>query len=252
MSTLKKCKSICIFVDILTRKLYNFVEKGCEDMAETIVKPKRFTTEWFRYIWDYYKMHILVFLAVVVLGVITVVDIVNTVKYDLNINYVATNVFPIQSEPQLTETACEQIEDINSDGEQNVSFSQLNFTDEVLQDGNQVMTLENKRMILFASEDEMLYIFDEFMLKNSLDMSAAEGIFVPVQQWVNPKNANVSFYEYKDGMYAASLADSKLLTKLGVDSSDMYVVVRMNYFPENIELEKRYENCVTFANMLLE
>ena len=221
-------------------------------MAETIVKPKKFTVEWFRYIWDYYKMHILVFLAVLALSVITIVDIVNTVKYDLNINYVATNVFPFQSEQQLTEIARERIEDINGDGEQNVSFSQLNFTDEVLQDGNQVMTLENKRMILFASEDEMLYIFDEFMLKNSLDMSAAEGIFVPVQQWVNPQNVNASFNENKDGMYAASLANSKLLTQLGVDSSDMYVVVRMNYFPENVELEKRYENCVAFANMLLE
>ena len=221
-------------------------------MAETIVKPKKFTVEWFLYIWDYYKMHILVFLAVVALTVITIVDIVNTVEYDLNINYVATNIFPFQCEQQLAEMASKRIEDINDDEERNVSFSQLNFTDEVLQDGNQIMTLENKRMILFASEDEMLYIFDEFMLKNSLDMPAAEGIFVPVQHWVNPENANTSFYEYKEGMYAASLADSKLLAELGEESSDMYVVVRMNYFPENVELEKRYENCVAFANMLLE
>ncbi len=221
-------------------------------MAETIVKPKKFTVEWFRYIWDYYKVHILMFLAVVVLTAIAIVDIVNTVRYDLNINYVATNIFPFQREQQLAEMASARIEDINDDEERNVSFSQLNFTDEVLQDGNQIMTLENKRMILFASEDEMLYIFDEFMLKNSLDMPAAEGIFVPVQQWVSPENANASFYEYKEGMYAASLADSKLLAQLGVESSDMYVVVRMNYFPENIELKKRYENCVAFANMLLE
>lgn len=221
-------------------------------MAETIVKPKKFTVEWFRYIWDYYKVHMLVFLAVVVLAVIVIIDTVNTVQNDLNINYIATNVFPLQSGEQLVEMANARIEDVNNDEKQHVSFSQLNFTDEVLQDGNQIMTLENKRMILFASEDEMLYIFDEFMLKNSLDMPAAEGIFVPVQHWVTPENTNASFYEHKEGTYAASLADSKLLAQLGVESSDMYVVVRMNYFPENVELEKRYENCVAFANMLLE
>lgn len=221
-------------------------------MAETIVKPKKFTVEWFRYIWDYYKIQMLVSLAVVIVAVVTITDTVNTVRYDLNINYVATNVFPFPIEEQLVEMASIRIEDVNNDGEQHVSFSQLNFTDEALQDGEQIMALENKRMISFASEEEMLYIFDEFMLKNSIDMSAAEGIFVPVQYWIDTKSTNVSLYEYGGGVYAASLAGSKLLAELGVDCSDMYVVVRMNYDPENVELEKRYDNCVALANLLLE
>ncbi len=221
-------------------------------MAETIVKPKKFTAEWFRYIWDYYKTHILVSIAVIIVAVVTIVDTVNTVRYDLNINYIATNVFPFQSGEQLAEMTSTRIEDVNDDGKQHISFSQLNYTDEVLQDGEQIMAYENKRMISFASEEEMLYIFDEFMLKNSIDMPAAEGVFVPVQQWIDTENTNIALYEYGGGVYAASLADSKLLAELGVDCSDMYVAVRMNYDSENAELEKRYHNCVNVANMLLE
>ena len=221
-------------------------------MAEKIVKPKKFTAEWFRYIWDYYKTHILVSVFVVIAATVVIADIANTVESDVTVNYIATNVFPLECAEQLESTAGACIEDINNDGKQHVTFSQLNFTDEVLQDGSQVMTYENKRLISFASEEEMLYIFDEFMLKSSIDMPAAEGIFVPVQQWLDEENAGATLYEYKGETCAVSLSESRVLKELGLDCSDMYIVVRMNYSPENITLKERYENCVVLANMLLE
>lgn len=220
-------------------------------MAEIIEKPKKFKKDWFRYIWDYYKVHILVAIAVVVLLIITVAELKNTVRYDVNINYIAANVLSFDVSDNLAIKASEQIEDANGDGEKHVSITQLNFTDGAMQNGSQIMALENKLMTVFASEDEMIFIFDEIMLKDVLDMSSTEGVFVPVSEWCSRTAACELAYEYGGGIYAVNLQNSALLREMGIDSSDMYVAVRMNYKPDDEKLQKNYENCVMLANALL-
>ncbi len=220
-------------------------------MAEKINKPKKYTKEWFHYLWDYYKIHFFVICALIILMIVTVVDVLNTVHYDMNINYIATDVFPVQFEQNMIDYSVETIVDIHDDGEKNTSFSQLNYTNDVMQDGNQISALENKRMALLVSDDQMLYIFDEYMLRDSLSMPMAEGIFIPANEWLSDENRGAKLYEYGDGIYAASLKNSKFLKEIGVDSSNMYIAIRINLSPEDAELEKHFQNCVTFANKLL-
>lgn len=220
-------------------------------MAEMFEKPKKFSGEWFRYVWDYYKVHILVTVAVIALIAVTVVEVLNTVHYDVNINYIASNVLSFDVSDNLANKAAEQIEDGNGDGEKHVSVTQLNFTDEAMQNANQIMALENKLMTVFASEDEMMFVFDEAMLKDVLDMSATEGVFVPVSQWADEDLSEELLYEYGGGVYAVNLKNSAILKEMGIDASDMFVAVRMNYKPEDEKLQKSFENCVTLANSLI-
>lgn len=220
-------------------------------MAEMFEKPKKFSGEWFRYVWDYYKVHILVTVTVIALIAVTVVEVLNTVHYDVNINYIASNVLSFDVSDNLANKAAEQIEDGNGDGEKHVSVTQLNFTDEAMQNANQIMALENKLMTVFASEDEMMFVFDEAMLKDVLDMSATEGVFVPVSQWADGDLSEELLYEYGGGVYAVNLKNSAILKEMGIDASDMFVAVRMNYKPEDEKLQKSFENCVTLANSLI-
>ena len=53
-------------------------------MPEKNIKPDKFTKEWYGYIWDYYKVHILGTIAAVVFLAVLITNMLNTVKYDTN------------------------------------------------------------------------------------------------------------------------------------------------------------------------
>jgi len=216
-------------------------------MAEKIVKPKQFTKEWYRYVWDYYKIHIICAVIAAILAVVTVFDVLNKVDYDLNMHYIARSVLSSDVSERLASVSSTCIEDINGDEKKVAFLSQLNFTDEAMMDGNQIMALENKLLSVLATDEEMLYLFDKVMLQDILSMPATEGVFVPVSAWCKEEMPEELCY----GDYAVNLSHSAVFGEMGVDSSDLYVVVRMNYKPEEAELRQRYENSISFANMLV-
>lgn len=220
-------------------------------MAEKIDKPKKFTKMWFHYIWDYYKVHMLVGAAVAVLLAVTLVELLTAVRYDVNINYVATNVLSYDTSERMANDLAEQIHDSNGDGERHISVVQLNFTDESMQNASQYVALENKLLSILASEDEMFFIMDEVMLQDVLEMDATEGIFVPVSDWCESLPANELLYEYEGEAYAVSLKNSAFFREMGIDASNMYVMVKMNYNPEDEDLQNCYDNCIFLANVLV-
>ena len=220
-------------------------------MAEQFEKPKKFSKEWFPYFWHYYKIHTISALLILVLGVITVVEFANKIIYDMSINYIATNMIAYETTEKIVQNAEKSIDDTSGDGEKHVSFAQLNFTPEAMQDLNQVTALENKLMSLFASTDEMLFIFDEMMLRDVLSMNATEGIFLPVKQWCTQNVAEENLFMFGNEAFAVKLTDGGLLNQMGIDASDMYVAVRMNYEPDNEKLNLMLQNCIKFANVLL-
>ncbi len=220
-------------------------------MAEHIVKPKRFTKEWFSYIWHYYKVHFLCGLAVVVLLFITLAEIMNSIDYDIHMNYIATDMMAAETEERFVETVEHNIEDVTGDDEVHASLTQINFTPEAMQNGNQIMALENKLMTVFASSEQMFYLFDEMMLRDVLSISATEGIFLSVSEWCTEDVAEERLYVYENEACAVKLSDSVMLSQLGIDASGMYVAVRMNYEAEDEKLNKIMENCVTLANTLI-
>ena len=208
-------------------------------MAEKIVLPKAFTKEWLSYVWDYYRYHILIGIAVIILAVITIVEITTAVKFDTNINYVSTSVISQETADKIAHS-CEAVcGDLDKNGEVNVSFSQYNFTDEAIQDANIYSALMNKLMAMFATEEEFVYIVDKNMMEKILNMESTEDLFISANKWAGTKDT--------DDVYGVSLKNSTVLKELGVDATDLYVMLRMN---DNEELQFEEENAKTIANFL--
>ncbi len=219
-------------------------------MAEVFERPKKFTPEWFDYVWHYYKVPIISVAIAIFLLIITVVEIKNTIHYDVSVNYVATDMFADESVERFTEQASAAIEDSNNDGEKHASFTQVNFTLDAMQSAEHLTALENKLMALLASGEEMLFIFDKIMLDDVLNMHAAEGIFVPITEWCDAEISDEQLYYHENEPCAIALSGSTFMEKLGLDASGMYLAVRMNYKPDDTDLEKRYLNSVVLANAI--
>ena len=47
--------------------------------------PKRFTKKWWEYFWDYYKIHTIATIAIVVAVASTISQCVNKIDYDLSL-----------------------------------------------------------------------------------------------------------------------------------------------------------------------
>ncbi len=220
-------------------------------MAEKINKPKRFTKEWRSYIWEYYKGYFIAGIIVIILAAVTVSEIVNTVKPDLTLNFIATTVMPNAIAEELEDEIDDGILDVNGDRETEVLVSQLNFTPDALVDANMINALESRLMTMFATEEDMLYIFDETMLRDVLDLRATEGMFVPASEWLDTEISPDKSFEYGGGVYAVSLENSRFLREEEINGKGLYVAVRSNYNPEDEKINKIYKNCVLAANMLV-
>ena len=220
-------------------------------MAEVFEKPKKFTKEWFSYVWEYYKVHIIAGIYAFLLLLITLVEISNRVYFEVNLNIISIEGVKTEYAEAIASKAEKFVEDANDDGEKHVALTQISFTNEVMQDMNQLTAAQNKLMTLFASNEEMLFLFDEAMLNDVLSMDSTEGIFVPVDKWCSEKLNKDRCFAFADGIYAVNLKKSAILKQLGINGENLYLCVRMNYEPEDELLNKRYENCVAVANALV-
>ncbi len=212
-------------------------------MAEKIVLPKAFTKEWFSYVWDYYKYHILIGIAVIVLAVYTVIEISTDVKYDANINYVSTDTITQESADYITDACKEICFDLDGNEEVNISLSQLNFTEENAKDASMYSALMNKLMATFATEEEYIYIVDEKMMANIINTQSTEGLFLPINKWAGTKSA--------DDVYGISLANSSILKKIGIDASDKYIMIRECYNTKDEGLQLKQENAINISKFLI-
>ena len=212
-------------------------------MAEQFTLPKTFSKEWLSYVWDYYKYHILVGVVVIILAVITIVEISTVVKFDTNINFVSTSVITQENADKITD-ACEMAGmDIDKNDEVSISFSQLNFTEENLRDPSLYSTMMNKLMATFATEEEYIYIMDEKMMNDIISMESTEGLFVPRKVWETTNDT--------ENVYGASLKNSSILQENGIDSSDMFIMIRECYNDNDKELKIKQENAIKIAKFLV-
>lgn len=212
-------------------------------MAENFVIPKAFTKEWFGYVWDYYKYHIIVGIIAVVVIIFTVTEITGKIKYDANINYVSTDVIEIETSEKIAGDCAEIALDTNENDRVDISFTQLNFTEENTKDANLYIALNNRLMSTFMVEDEFIYIMDEKMMNEVLSLEATQGVFLFASDWADG---------ITDGeVYGASLKDSTFLKKYGINTEKLYILVRINYKSDDKSLVARHENAKKIANFIL-
>ena len=200
-------------------------------MAEIFEKPKAFTKEWFSYVWEYYKWYIICGIVAIVLAVFTYNDIKNTVKYDTNINFVATGVITSEKADIIAAKCAENSEDLNDNGRVDISFTQLNFTEENRNNSEMNYALTNKLMALFATQEELIFITDSYMLGQLEKMNGESDIFINASEWAADDMIT-------DGNLAVSLAESTVLREVGIDSSDMYVVLARADYEDGLNAEE--------------
>ncbi len=212
-------------------------------MAEIIVRPEKFTREWFEYIWDYYKYFIIAGIVVALVIVSAVVSFVTSVKYDANINFVITG-FIENEKADIIETECaKNSNDLNGNNRVDIRVDQLNFTENLVTENAEMYTsLINKLIMLFSSPDEFIYVADTYTLDCIANIKNVDSVFMPSSEWADDDSL-------KQGKYAVSLKDSTLLKQLNIDSSDLYIMIADK--SGNDEIKTAKENAVMIAKYLL-
>ncbi len=211
-------------------------------MAEIIVRPKKFTHEWFLYIWDYYKYHIIAVVTAVVLIASAIVQSITSVKYDTNINIVISGVLDSEKTEMLAVECAKNSDDLNGNNRVDISTTQLNFTQSNMENGEMHSAMINKLVALFSSYDEVVYIVDSYTLDRIKQMQGTETLFYPSNEWSDENTV-------KKGDFAVSLANSTVLKQLEIDSTDLYVMLARHGSDD--ELKPEEENGIKIAEFLL-
>jgi len=210
-------------------------------MAEKIIKPKKFTKEWYGYIWDYYKAHILIGIGALIFISILAFNMLTSVKFDTNINFVATTVLSAEKSEQLSKACSLNSDDLNENGRVDIAINQLNFTKENKENSEMNQALLEKLMVLLNSTDELLFVVDEQMLPQVALTQYSADIFYKVSEW-NGEQIKT------DNEYAMSLCDSTILKELGIDGTDLYVLVAKTDADAGFKPEE--ENAIKIAKFL--
>ncbi len=211
-------------------------------MAEKITKPNKFTKEWYGYIWDYYKVHILGGIAAVIFLIVLINSMLNTVKYDTNINYITTDVLTTEKADELALMCSANSDDLNGNGRVDVAINQLNFTAENKENGEMYQALLNNMYALLNSTDELLFVADKEMLSQLTGTKYSADIFYKTTEWLD--NA-----QSEENEYAAPLKKSAVLNELGIDADDLYVLVAKTDSDDGFKPEE--ENAIKIAKFLL-
>ena len=203
-------------------------------------KPKKYTKEWWSYIWLYYKWHIIGTIFAIFMVVTTLHQCATRPRYDLQITAVTENELYISQLGAMENFAKETISDATGNGENEVYIMPIHMSEEsdaaTIQAGYARFTVE------MTMPESYVFIISPRYAQAVVDSQILES----TDAWASGVES--------DG-YLVSLKDNEMLKAFGIDpSSNEYYLGVVKLFEKNIEneLEKaRYENGVRFARGLL-
>jgi hypothetical protein len=200
-------------------------------MAEKYgVIPPKFTKEWWSYFWTYYKWHVIVPLLIIIGVTVTVVQRVNSPKYDLTVTYNGTKTYSDEEANALTEIMNGYIDDVDGNGEKSVYFQQLVFSDSQTEPQYNY-AIQTKLMLEFQNDCSFIFIMDDQTVSGLINSSATEGVFVPVSEWAQSDvDSELLYPQYPEGCeaYAVNLKNSKILKEKGIPCNNIYVALYRN------------------------
>ena len=211
--------------------------------------PPKFTGAWFEYVWTYYKWHIIGPLAVILFTATTVYQCTHRPQYDAEIIYAGHIVFADSQAEEIPLGFAQYTDDVNGDGEQTVFFQQISFSDEP---GMEEMdyNMQMKLDLQFQRGETFLFIYDKAEADVMISRESAEEIYLPVTEWADTMPAEDKLYT-KDGVpYAVSLANNQKIKDIGINTDDIYLVLRINYSDKE-DMAAKYENAKKLANALI-
>ncbi len=212
-------------------------------------KPKIFTKEWWPYYWLYYKWHTIAVLFVMMLVAIGISDCARKEKYDLKITYLGRVYYDTLQWDETEKLLEAKIEDANGDGKKNIGVMNLVIAEgEDYADQNYASYI--KHDVSFSEDLAYVYIYDGAELKRALGGGELDGAFAKATDWLSVEVPDDKLVYSENTAYAVSLKDSAVLKKAGLNSEDLYILVR--YDALNSEKgNKAHENAVITANNLI-
>lgn len=200
-------------------------------MAEKYgVVPPKFTKEWWSYFWMYYKWHTIASMFIIISVTVTIVQCVNSPKYDLTVTYTGTKNYSDEAANALTEIMNGYTDDVDENGEQSVYFQQLVFSGSQT-DPQYNYAMQTKLMLEFQNDCSFIFMMDDQMVSDLINSSATEGVFVSVSEWAQSDvDSELLYPQYPEGCeaYAVNLKNSTILNEKGIPCNNVYVALCRN------------------------
>lgn len=212
--------------------------------------PPRFSGAWFGYIWEYYKWHILGTVFAIVLIAVWLFQCTHRVKYDMTIVYAGHMTYSEEQQAKICEKAAEYIPDIDGNEKVNIYFQPLVFSDKA---GNEEYdyAVQTKLDLTFVDDYAYIYLMDEIETALYMQRDSITDIFEPVSAFADGTDAK-TFSGESDGIaHAVSLAGSSILKENGIDSDNLYLMVRKNTNPDEEKDIKSHDGAIEFAKALM-
>ena len=212
--------------------------------------PPRFTKAWWGYFWEYYKWYVLGTAFAVILIVMWAYQCAHRVDYDMTIVYAGHMTYTEEQQAVICEKAAEYVPDINGDGEVNIYFQPLVFSDKA---GNEEYdyAVQTKLDMTFVDDYAYIYLMDEIETALYMQRDTITDIFEPVSVFAADTDAQ-TFTGEADGIpHAISLSASKMLKQNGIDSENLYLMVRENTSPDDEKNIKSHDGAIEFAKALM-
>lgn len=214
-------------------------------MAERYgVKPKMFTKDWWQYFFMYYKWHTIAILFIAVLVAVGVSDCAKREKYDLELVYIGEKYFDETLWENIAEKLSECIEDTDENGEKAVGYLQLTVNDKP-EYAEQSAAAYVKHDTTLANELSYLYIYDKKRVEQQSDF--INDNFASSEKWLDSEVSDDMLI--CDG-YAVSLKNSTVLKETGINSEDLYLLVKYDEDLPKVN-KTAHDNAKKAANMLV-
>ena len=213
--------------------------------------PPKFTKQWWSYFWDYYKIHTISICAAAVLIGTTVYQCATQTKYDLSVSYIGTQDITEEQEAKLSEIIKPEIVEITGNDEIDIDYMTYpidpNNTDKSASEYEYAMQMKYTAELQAGTTD--LYIMSR---DNAESNKTYADCFTDISELTD--SADDVLTDDSGRAYAVSLKNSRALKEAGIDSSDMYLSLRL-LFEMNEKKDEyvlNHENALKAAGLLLE
>ena len=197
--------------------------------------PKRFTVEWWKYFWYYYKWHTIATAFVLFMIGSTIHSCVTAEKFDLNILHMGNISFGDDNSAAVELALEEFIEDIDQNEEKNISLVSMAYSGEQ-QNAEYDMAIQTKFYLSFQDDNSYVYLLDADMCADMAQNNTLQDFFLPLSEWGIDVEANIP--TEKGGEYALSLEGSKILEENGCNSKNLCIMIKPLMQNKKIETEK--------------
>lgn len=211
--------------------------------------PKRFTKEWFDYVWTYYKWHIMAPIIVFAFVGYTAYECTHRTPYDTDVIYAGYKIFTEGQTDEISKNLAFYANDINEDGQTLVSFRQINFSGDAGMEETDY-NMQMKLDLQLQTDAAYAYIFDEKETKLMLEREEEDLIYLPVTEWASIMPSDDMLYSKNGVAYAVSLKDNEKVKALGINSDDLYMIIKQNHSKDEEEILK-FENAKKIADALI-